>query len=154
GTPSAVATIFDGFPMTKKGEAGRSVWVGVWSALIGGALGGIFLIEFTGPFASLALEFGPWEFFSLFIFALTMVAGLVGKSITKGLLSGVIGLAVTVVGPDPILGVQRFTLGIHELEGGFPFLPVLIGIFAFAQLMPDVEQFNAYDPTKAAAATK
>jgi putative tricarboxylic transport membrane protein len=139
GTPSAVATIFDGFPMTKKGEAGRSVWVGVWSALIGGALGGIVLIEFTGPFASLALEFGPWEFFSLFIFALTMVAGLVGKSVTKGLLSGVIGLAVTIVGPDPIMGVQRFTLGIHELDGGFPFLPVLIGIFAFAQLMPDVE---------------
>lgn len=139
GTPSAVATIFDGFPMTRNGEPGRSVWIGVWSALIGGFLGGVFLIELTGPFASLALKFGPWEFFSLFIFALTMVAGLVGKSVTKGLLSGVIGLAVTVVGPDPIMGVQRFTLGIHELDGGFPFLPVLIGIFAFAQLMPDVE---------------
>ena len=61
---------------------------------------------------------------------------------------------MTIVGPDPILGVQRFTMGIHPLEGGFDFLPVLIGIFAFAQLMPDVEQLNAYDPTKAAAATK
>ncbi|HTK13766.1 MAG TPA: tripartite tricarboxylate transporter permease [Xanthobacteraceae bacterium] len=142
GTPSAVATTFDGFPMTKKGEAGRSVWVGVWSALIGGALGGIVLIELTGPFASLALQFGPWEFFSLFIFALTMVAGLVGKSVTKGLLSGAIGLVVTIVGPDPIMGVQRFTLGIHQLDGGFPFLPVLIGIFAFAQLMPDVETIH------------
>lgn len=142
GTPSAVATTFDGFPMTKKGEAGRSVWVGVWSALIGGALGGIVLIELTGPFASLALEFGPWEFFSLFIFALTMVAGLVGRSVTKGLLSGAIGLVVTIVGPDPIMGVQRFTMGIHQLEGGFPFLPVLIGIFAFAQLMPDVETIH------------
>ncbi len=142
GTPSAVATTFDGFPMTKKGEAGRSVWVGVWAAFIGGALGGICLIELTGPFASLALEFGPWEFFSLFIFALSMVAGLVGGSVTKGLLSGAIGLAVTIVGPDPIMGIQRFTLGIHQLAGGFPFLPVLIGIFAFAQLMPDVEQIG------------
>jgi len=142
GTPSAVATTFDGFPMTKKGEAGRSVWVGVWSAFIGGALGGLCLIELTGPFASLALEFGPWEFFALFVFALSMVAGLVGKSVTKGLLSGAIGLVVTIVGPDPIMGVQRFTLGIHELEGGFPFLPVLIGVFAFAQLMPDVEQIG------------
>jgi putative tricarboxylic transport membrane protein len=149
GTPSAVATIFDGFPMTRKGEAGRSVWIGVWSALIGGFLGGVFLIELTGPFASLALQFGPWEFFSLFIFALTMVAGLVGKSVTKGLLSGVIGLAVTVVGPDPIMGVQRFTLGIHELDGGFPFLPVLIGIFAFAQLMPDVETIGTPRETTA-----
>jgi putative tricarboxylic transport membrane protein len=139
GTPSAVATTFDGFPMTKKGEAGRSVWVGAWSAFIGGALGGLFLIELTGPFAAIALYFGPWEFFALFVFALSMVAGLVGKSVTKGLLSGAIGLLITIVGPDPIMGVQRFTMGIHELEGGFPFLPVLIGVFAFAQLMPDVE---------------
>ncbi len=142
GTPSAVATTFDGFPMTKKGEAGRSVWVGAWSAFIGGALGGLCLIELTGPFASLALEFGPWEFFALFVFALSMVAGLVGRSVTKGLLSGAIGLVITIVGPDPIMGVQRFTMGVHQLEGGFPFLPVLIGVFAFAQLMPDVEQIR------------
>jgi putative tricarboxylic transport membrane protein len=142
GTPSAVATTFDGFPMTKKGQAGRSVWVGAWSAFIGGALGGLFLIELTGPFAALALYFGPWEFFALFVFALSMVAGLVGKSVTKGLLSGAIGLIVTIVGPDPIMGIQRFTMGIHEMEGGFPFLPVLIGVFAFAQLMPDVETIH------------
>jgi putative tricarboxylic transport membrane protein len=151
GTPSAVATTFDGFPMTKKGEAGRSVWVGAWSAFIGGALGGLCLIELTGPFASLALAFGPWEFFSLFVFALSMVAGLVGKSVTKGLLSGAIGLLITVVGPDPIMGVQRFTLGIHQLEGGFPFLPVLIGIFAFAQLMPDIEHMNADEGARSGA---
>ncbi|MBN9005800.1 MAG: tripartite tricarboxylate transporter permease [Rhizobiales bacterium] len=154
GTPSAVATTFDGFPMTKKGEAGRSVWVGVWSALIGGALGGLCLIELTGPFASLALQFGPWEFFSLFVFALSMVAGLVGRSVTKGLLSGAIGLIVTIVGADPIMGVQRFTLGIHQLEGGFPFLPVLIGIFAFAQLMPDVELIGADEQAIAARPTQ
>ncbi|HET7849846.1 MAG TPA: tripartite tricarboxylate transporter permease [Pseudolabrys sp.] len=143
GTPSAVATTFDGFPMTKKGEPGRAVWVGVFAALLGGVLGGIFLIELTGPFASLALVFGPWEFFSLFVFALSMVAGLVGKSVVKGLLSGAIGLVVTVIGPDPILGIQRLTMGVHFLEGGLPFLPVLIGVFAFAQLMPDVEQIRS-----------
>ncbi|MGC1464668.1 MAG: tripartite tricarboxylate transporter permease [Pseudolabrys sp.] len=153
GTPSAVATTFDGFPMTKKGEAGRSVWVGAWSAFIGGGLGGLCLIELTGPFASLALKFGPWEFFALFIFALSMVAGLVGRSVTKGLLSGAIGLVVTIVGPDPVMGVQRFTMNIHQLEGGFPFLPVLIGVFAFAQLMPDVETIGtgaqaAFTPNK------
>jgi putative tricarboxylic transport membrane protein len=142
GTPSAVATTFDGFPMTKRGQAGRSVWVGAWSAFIGGALGGLFLIELTGPFAAIALYFGPWEFFALFVFALSMVAGLVGKSVTKGLLSGAIGLVVTIIGPDPIMGIQRFTMGIHEMEGGFPFLPVLIGVFAFAQLMPDVETIH------------
>jgi putative tricarboxylic transport membrane protein len=128
------------------GSAGGSITasliVGAWSAFIGGALGGLCLIELTGPFASLALEFGPWEFFALFVFALSMVAGLVGRSVTKGLLSGAIGLVITIVGPDPIMGVQRFTMGVHQLEGGFPFLPVLIGVFAFAQLMPDVEQIR------------
>jgi putative tricarboxylic transport membrane protein len=142
GTPSAIATTFDGFPMTRKGEPGRAVWVGVFSALLGGVLGGIVLIELTGPLASLALEFGPWEFFSLFVFALSMVAGLVGKSVAKGLLSGAIGLVITVIGPDPILGTQRLTMGMDFLEGGFPFLPVLIGLFAFAQLMPDVEKIG------------
>jgi putative tricarboxylic transport membrane protein len=142
GTPSAVATTFDGYPMTRNGEPGRAVWVGVVAAFLGGLLGGILLIEFTGPFASLALEFGPWEFFSLFIFALSMVAGLVGKSVVKGLLSGAIGLVVVCVGADPVMGTQRLTMDLHFLEGGFPFLPVLIGIFAFAQLMPDVEQMR------------
>jgi putative tricarboxylic transport membrane protein len=154
GTPSAVATTFDGFPMTRKGEPGRAVWVGVWAALLGGVLGGICLIELTGPFASIALVFGPWEFFSLFVFALSMVAGLVGKSVTKGLLSGAIGLVVTVVGPDPILGVPRLTMGLNMLEGGLPFLPVLIGVFAFAQLMPDVEQIRPAGDDRAPAAPR
>jgi putative tricarboxylic transport membrane protein len=149
GTPSAVATTFDGFPMTRNGEPGRAVWVGVAAALLGGLLGGIFLIELTGPLASLALEFGPWEFFSLFVFALSMVAGLVGRSVTKGLLSGAIGLVATVIGPDPILGTQRLTMGIPFLEGGLPFLPVLIGLFAFAQLMPDVEHIRPGQPSMA-----
>ncbi|HET8610213.1 MAG TPA: tripartite tricarboxylate transporter permease [Burkholderiales bacterium] len=140
GTPSAIATTFDGYPMTRKGEPGRAVWIGVFSAFLGGTIGGWFLIELTGPLASLALKFGPWEFFSLYVFALSMVAGLVGKSVTRGLLSGAIGLVITVVGPDPIMGTQRLTMGFHFLEGGFPFLPVLIGLFAFAQLMPDIEK--------------
>jgi putative tricarboxylic transport membrane protein len=151
GTPSAIATTFDGFPMTRKGEPGRAIWIGVFSAFLGGFLGGIVLIELTGPLASLALKFGPWEFFSLYIFALSMVAGLVGKSVIKGLLSGAIGLVVTVVGPDPILGVQRLTMGMHFLQGGFPFLPVLIGVFAFAQLMPDVESMRSSDVARASA---
>jgi putative tricarboxylic transport membrane protein len=151
GTPSAIATTFDGYPMTRNGEPGRAIWIGVFAAFLGGLLGGVVLIELTAPLASLALQFGPWEFFSLYIFALSMVAGLVGKSVVKGLLSGAIGLVITVVGPDPILGVQRFTLGLHVLEGGFPFLPVLIGLFAFAQLMPDVEKIRRGQADLAAA---
>ena len=74
--------------MAKKGEPGRALWLGIWASFFGGLLGGIFLIGTTGPLAAIALEFGPWEYFALFVFALSMVAGLTGASITKGLLSG------------------------------------------------------------------
>ena len=142
GKPSSVATMFDGFPMSQKGEPGRALWLGIWASFFGGLIGGVFLIGTTGPLASLALEFGPWEYFSLFVFALSMVAGLTGASITAGLLSGAIGLVITVLGNDPIFGAPRLTLGIAWLEGGVPFLPVLIGVFAFAQIMSDVEKMG------------
>lgn len=149
GTPSAITTTFDGFPMTQKGQPGRAIWLGIWSSFLGGLLGGVFLIGATGPLAAIALEFGPWEYFALFVFALSMVAGLTEASLLKGLLSGAIGLAITIVGSDPIMSVPRFTLGTEFLRGGFPFLPVLIGIFAFAQLMTDIEKMSAADRTSA-----
>jgi len=149
GTPSAITTTFDGFPMTQKGQPGRAVWLGIWSSFLGGLLAGVFLIGATGPLAAIALEFGPWEYFSLFVFALSMVAGLTEASLIKGLLSGAIGLTITIVGSDPIMSVPRFTLGTEFLRNGFPFLPVLIGIFAFAQLMTDIEKMSAAERTSA-----
>jgi putative tricarboxylic transport membrane protein len=142
GKPSAVATTFDGFPMAKKGEPGRALWLGIWASILGGLLGAIVLVAATGPLAELALAFGPWEYFSLFILALSMVAGLVESSLAKGLLSGAIGCVVTILGNDPVMGQPRLTLGIAWLEGGVPFLPVLIGVFAFAQIMSDIERMG------------
>ena len=142
GTPSAIATTFDGHPMAKKGEPGRAIWLGVWASFFGGLVGGAFLIFSTGPLAKFALEFGPWEFFALFVFALSMVAGLVESSLAKGLISGCLGLIVTVLGNDPVMGQKRLTLGIPMLEGGIDFLPVLIGVFAFAQIMSEVERMG------------
>jgi putative tricarboxylic transport membrane protein len=142
GTPSAIATTFDAFPMARKGEPGRAVWLGVWASFFGGLVGGLFLILVTGPLAAIALAFGPWEYFSLFILAMAMVAGLAGASLVKGLISTGIGLLITVIGTDPIGAVQRFTFGSDFISGGFPFLPVLIGIFAFAQIMTDIEKMR------------
>lgn len=142
GTPSAIATTFDGHTLAKKGEPGRALWLGIWASFFGGLIGGVFLIGTTGPLADFALEFGPWEFFSLFLLALAMVAGLVESSMLKGLVSGGLGLVVTVLGNDPVMGQPRLTLGIPWLEGGVPFLPVLIGVFAFAQIMSEVERMG------------
>ncbi len=140
GTPSAIATTFDGFPMTRKGQPGRALWLGTWASAIGGLLGAVFLIGGTIPLAKFALQFGPWEYFSLFVFALAMVAGLTEKSLLKGFLSGAIGLIVTVIGADPIMAVPRLSFGSEFLLSGFQFLPILIGIFAFAQIMTDLEK--------------
>ena len=142
GTPSAVATTFDGHPMARKGDAGRAIWLGIWSSFFGGLLGGVFLIAVTGPLAAFALQFGPWEYFSLFVLALSMVAGLAEASLLKGLLAGTLGLIVTVLGTDPLMGGERLSLGIPFLAGGVEFLPVLIGVFAFAQIMGDVEKMR------------
>src|SRR5688572_18206426 len=151
GEPSSIATMFDGFPMSRKGEPGRALWLGIWASFFGGLLGGIFLVGTTEPLARIALAFGPWEYFALFVFALSMVAGLTGASLTKGLLAGAIGLVVTVMGNDPVMGQPRLTLGIRFLEGGIPFLPVLIGVFAFAQIMSELEKMGAGRRDPAAA---
>jgi putative tricarboxylic transport membrane protein len=140
GTPSSIATTFDGHAMAKRGEPGRALWIGIWSSVCGGMLGGLFLIGATGPLASFALQFGPWEFFSLFVLALSMVAGLVEASLLKGLIAGALGLIVTVLGVDPVMGQERLMLGIAFLAGGIDFLPVLIGVFAFAQIMGEIEK--------------
>ena len=140
GTPSSVATTFDGFPMAKKGEPGRAVWLGIWASFFGGLLGSVFLIGGTGALASFALQFGPWEFLSLFVLALSMVAGLAEDSLLKGLIAGTLGLLVSALGNDPILGAPRLTFGISFLEGGIDFLPVLIGVFAFSQIMTELER--------------
>jgi putative tricarboxylic transport membrane protein len=146
GKPSAVATTFDGFPMARKGQPGRALWLGIWASMLGGLLGAVVLVAATGPLAAFALQFGPWEFFALFVLALSMVAGLVESSLLKGLLSGALGCVVTILGNDPVMGQPRLTLGIGWLEGGIPFLPVLIGVFAFAQIMGEIERTRKDSP--------
>ena len=151
GTPSAIATTFDAHPMAKKGQPGRALWLGIWASFFGGLLGGVFLIGATAPLAAFALQFGPWEFFSLFVLALSMVAGLAEASLLKGLVSGCLGLIVTVLGTDPVMGQERLTLGIPFVKGGIDFLPVLIGVFAFSQIMGEIERRNAADQVAGAA---
>lgn len=139
GTPSSIATTFDGYPMAKNGEPGRAVWTGIWASLLGGLVAGFPLVIGATQLARLALSFGPWEYFSLFVLTLSIVGALTEGSIIKGLLSGVLGLLITTIGPDPIMSIPRFTFGLDFLSTGFAFLPILIGLFAFSQLLQDLE---------------
>ncbi|HWU36818.1 MAG TPA: tripartite tricarboxylate transporter permease, partial [Candidatus Acidoferrum sp.] len=140
GTPSAVATTFDGFPMARKGQPGRAVWLGIWASLLGGLLAGFPLVLGAVQLAYLAVNFGPWEFFSLFILTLSIVASLSEQSLVKGLIASVFGLLVTSIGTDPVMATPRLTFGWEFLRTGFPFLPVLIGVFGLSQIMKDLEK--------------
>jgi putative tricarboxylic transport membrane protein len=149
GTPSAMATTFDGYPMAKKGEPGRALGLGTWASFFGSALGWVILATATPPLAEFGLKFGPWEFFSLIAFALTIIASLSGASLVKGLVAGLLGMLLATVGMDPMLGIARFTLGMPDLEAGFEFLSVLIGLFAFSQLLKDLEMRQSLERSTA-----
>ncbi len=143
GTPSSVATTFDGFPLARGGEPGYALGLGVWSSFFGGVISAILLIAVAPQLARIGLEFQPWDYFMLVFFALTITASLAGDSLIKGLIAGGIGLVIATVGEEDINGVSRFDFGSDYLSEGFAFLPVLIGLFAFSQLMSDVRDPNS-----------
>jgi putative tricarboxylic transport membrane protein len=138
GTPSSIATTFDGHPMAKKGQPGLALGLGVWASFFGGVISGSLLLTIAPILAAVGLEFGPWDFFSLMIFALSITTSLAGDNMVKGLIAGIVGVIVTCVGQDQTAGIARFTFGSEALEKGFPFLAVLVGLFAFSQLLKDV----------------
>lgn len=139
GTPSSVATTFDAFPMARRGEPGRALGIGIWASFFGTVVSTVILVLAAPPLALIAVKLGPWEYFSLIVFAMTVVASLVGTSMIRGLLAGLIGMAIATVGPDPMMGRERFTFGIDVLVAGLPFLVVLIGVFAVSQLLSEAE---------------
>ncbi len=139
GTPSSVATTFDGFPMVRSGKPGLALGLGLWSSFFGGMISAVILVALAPQLAFLGLEFGPWDYFSLIVFALTITVSLSGDNIIKGLIAGLLGLFAACVGEDEINGVARFAFGSDHIRQGFAFLPVLIGLFAFSQLLSDVE---------------
>jgi len=138
GTPSSVATTFDGFPMARNGEPGLALGIGVWSSFSGGIISAILLMTLAPQLARVGLEFNPWDYFMLVMFALTITASLSGKNMIKGLIAGAVGLLVRTVGEDEAAGMARFDFGIDTLLSGFDFIAVLIGLFAFSQLLNDV----------------
>jgi putative tricarboxylic transport membrane protein len=139
GTPSSVATTFDGFPMARAGRPGFALGLGVWSSFFGGIISAVLLVTLAPQLARIGLEFQQWDYFSLVLFALTITASLAGENLVKGLLAGGLGLLVATVGEDEINGVARFHFGNEALKQGFGFLPVLIGLFAFSQLLSDIQ---------------
>ena len=121
--------------MARQGRAGSALGIAAIGSFVGGTLATVALVVVAMPLATLALKFGPAEFFALMVAGLCLVVGLAGKNILAALLMTVIGLLLAMIGLDPVRGAPRFTFGIEELFDGIGFVPVVMGLFGVAELL-------------------
>lgn len=143
GTPSSVATCFDGHPLVKKGQAAKALGVGVVFSFIGTIISTILLMFLAPEIARVAVNFGPAEYFSIALFSLTMIATLSSGNMTKGIMAGCLGFMFALVGTDNIGSTKRFTFGLSMLEGGFDMLAVMIGLFAVGEIISFAQTCHA-----------
>lgn len=140
GTISSFATTLDGYPMALKGQAGTALGVATISSVFGGLFSAVVLLFLTTILAEFALTFGPAEYFAVAILGLSCIASIGGKSLTKGLLSGFLGLFIACVGMDPQLGIKRYTFGSINLLGGVTMVAALIGLFGVTSVLKNAEK--------------
>ena len=146
GSSSAIATCFDGFPMTKNGQAGKALGIGMTASFIG-TVGSVALATVLSPvIAEFALHLGPWEYFSLCFCAITLVASLSKGNIFKGIMAAGIGLLMGCIGMDPINGSNRFTFGNIYLSSGISTVAQMLGMFAMCQIIRDSARGEAKMP--------
>jgi len=144
GTAASAATVKDGYALTQQGNPGKALSMALIASVIGGIFSASILI-FAAPLLSkFALKFGPAEYFALALFGLSVIAGVSGKSLPKGLIMGCLGMYISMIGIDPISGVSRLTFDNFYLVGGIGLIPVLIGIFA----LPEIIKKSVFDFAK------
>ena len=152
GTPSSVATTWDGWPLSKAGKADTALYASLLSSAFGGLVGALFLLLAARPLAMFALNFQGPESFWLCIFGLSTIAVMSTGNMLKGLLSGALGLLIATIGIDPLEGTTRFTFGFYPLVQGIEVIPAMIGLFSFSQVLVLVaskrDYIAAFNPQK------
>lgn len=148
GENASVVTTFDGYQMALQGRAGAALGIAAIGSFVGGILGTFGLIFVAVPLAQFSLKFGPAEYFSLIIMGMLTIVFVGGKSITKSLMSGVIGISLGVVGSDIVQGAPRFVFGIPELMDGIDFIVVVMGIFGLGEVLVSAEEYMKMDSIK------
>ncbi len=138
GEPSSVATTMDGYPMARQGRGGVALVIAAVGSFVGGGVGIIGMI-LAAPMAKAALSLGAREYFAIAVAGLALVVGLTGRSLVKGLISAMIGLAIGLIGLDPVLGTPRFTAGIPELFDGIDLVAVIMGLFGLSEMLVGLE---------------
>lgn len=139
GTAAAAATLMEGPALAKKGESKKALTMTTVASSIGGIFSCIVLIFISPQLAKVALSFGPPEYFALALFGLSIVAGVSGDSLLKGVIAGLMGLLIATIGMDPVTGTNRFTFGIPDLLNGIDVVPALVGLFAISEILTRLE---------------
>ncbi|MBK5925453.1 C4-dicarboxylate ABC transporter permease [Rhodovulum sulfidophilum] len=135
GTPSAIGTTFDGYPMAKRGDGDLAVTIACLSSLVGGIVGAGALLLLAPPLAEAALAFGPVEYFWLAIFGLSLIAALSTRDFLKGLIGAAFGILIAMVGISETSAEVRFTFGSNTLLGGIETVSALIGLYCVPVLI-------------------
>ncbi len=144
GTAAAVSTTFDGYPMKMRGEANTALGLSLFVSLIGG-LFGLAMLSIAGPvLGSIALKFGPQEYFLITMWGITLVAVLRQGRMTKGLVAAFLGVFIGMVGMDPITGLMRFTLGTKVLSGGVNYIASIIGLFGMKEFLVQLKKTKSF----------
>ena len=139
GEAASAITCLDGYQMAKKGRAGAALAVAAIGSFIGGNVATMGLVLLALPLTTMALKFGPPEFFSLMFVGLSLATSLASKSMTRALISAVLGLLLAMVGIDPVMGVPRFTFGHKDLLDGIGIIPIAMGMFGIGELLLTAE---------------
>ncbi len=141
GTAASAATCLDAYPMAViMRQPGRALSISTFSSLCGGLFSCVVLVFSSTALAKVALNFKSPEYFALAFFGISIITGVSGKSVIKGLMGGILGLLFSTVGVDNFTGTYRFTFGSSFLKGGLTMIPILIGVFALAQAIKTVEE--------------
>ena len=135
GTPSAIATTFDGYPMAKRGDGDLAVTLACIASVVGGLVGATFLLVLAPPLASVALAFGPVEYFWLAVFGLSLIAALSEGNLIKALMGGCLGLLLSAIGVAEVSADIRLTFGSQVLVGGIETVSALIGLYCVPVLI-------------------
>ena len=140
GESSSMVTCYDGYEMTRRGRAGAALGMAAIASFVAGTASVIGLMLVAPLLGRFALAFGPWEYASLMVLGLTLVAYLGGASLLRALAMAVVGLLLATVGQDPVAGVERFTFGAQTLLDGIDLVPVFMGLFGIAEVLETMER--------------
>ena len=143
GTPSSIATCFDGHYLAKEGRSYRAMGVALLFSFIGGIFSAVVLSTLAPLIGQVALRFSPYEYTTVILLALTTVSALAEGSMIKGLLSCLLGVSLAFVGVDRLSAYTRYTFGFRNLRGGFALVPLLIGLFAVSQVLTNASKRNS-----------